>query len=151
MPNAFQRELSSQARQGLAKYPELVHTWRDSADSLILEFPSTAPQGFMIRVVARENAIDLHAGGFLTHFDDPPDPAQLAAKALGLARDLLSPAMRLREFRAGGVPYRWQIQYQQGDRWQDEEEFGLLFWNYFGQRSKVVYQNDQLPSRHRAV
>jgi len=151
MTSHCRRELKTQGLSALAKHPNLPHAWRETDNSLTLEFPPTVPDGFIIRIVAREESIDLYARGFQTHFDDSPDPARLVTGALGLARDLLSPAMRLRELLAGGTPYRWFIQRRVGDKWQNEEEFGLLFWNYLGQRSEALYHNTQLPPREAAA
>lgn len=145
------RELQAQGLNALAKHPALPHAWHETGDSLALEFPATAQDGFGLKIVARGEAIELYAGGFQTHFDDSLPPARLVTAALGLARDLLSPAMRLRELQAGGAPYRWFIQRQVDGTWQSEEEFGILIWNYLGHRSEALYQNRQLPSRKGAA
>ncbi len=68
-------------------------------------------------------------------------------EALGLARDLLSPAMRIGERCAGGKPYRWYIGHLDDMRWHAEHETGLLFGNFFGRRSEHIYRVYTLPSR----
>ena len=55
--------------------------------------------------------------------------------------------MRLREFRAGGRPYRWILEARSPSGWEVHSTMGLLFWNYFARRSESVYQNDHLTAR----
>lgn len=62
-------------------------------------------------------------------------------------RDLLSPAMRLREICAGGNPYRWLLEAATNHGWRVEYKMGLLFWNFLGRRSERIYRNDHLPAR----
>lgn len=102
-----------------------------------------------MQLLVSSDGLALRAGGFHTHFDDSDDAGALVRDAFGLVRDLLSPAMRLREWRAGNVPYRWVLEVQVADGWRSEQTMGLLFWNYFGRRSERVYQNRQLPARER--
>jgi len=82
-----------------------------------------------------------------TPMDDDRDPASVVRDALGLVRDLLSAAMRLRELRAGGWPYKWILEARVSGQWQTEQTMGPLVWNYFGARSKRIYQNAHLPER----
>jgi hypothetical protein len=91
--------------------------------------------------------IVLGAGGYHSHFDNSPDPPKLVTAALGIARDLLSPSMRLREWRSNGSPYRWALESRLGNTWTTDGTTGLLFWNYFGKRTEQTFQNRQLPSR----
>ena len=67
--------------------------------------------------------------------------------ALGLARDLLSPAMRIRELRTGNKPYRWVMECYDGAGWRGEQETGFLDRNHLGRAYERVYQNRALPGR----
>lgn len=105
-----------------------------------------------MEVEAHPDGLMLFARGVHVHFDEHHDPRlhdaeELVDEALGLARDLLSPAMRIRELCAGGKPYRWVMEYSDGAGWRGEQETGLLVWNYLGRRSERVYQNHALPGR----
>ena len=140
-------ELREQGEAVLADAPGLLHEWAESADLLALRFPATDPGGFNIGLAARDADIELTAGRFHSHFDDSPDPTILVRSAFAVVRDLLSPSMRLRELRAGGMPDRGFMESWQDDSWQVEEETGLLIWNFFGRRTEKVYQNRQLPAR----
>ena len=114
---------------------------------MALRFPATSQDGFDVELAASSDGIVLNAGGFHTHFDQPGDIEDQVTQALGLARDLLSTGMRLRERRAGGLPYRWTIEIATATGWQTDQSTGLLFWNYLGRRSEAVFQNQQLPAR----
>lgn len=94
----------------------------------------------------------LFTRGVHVHFDEHYDPEfydteELVDEALGMARDLLSPDMRIRELRAGNKPYRWFMEHSDGTRWHAVHVTGLLFWNYLGRRSEHIYQNHTLPGR----
>jgi hypothetical protein len=88
-----------------------------------------------------------------------PGPTELATafkgravavdQVLGLARDLLSPDMRLRQLVAGGAPYKWIVEYHDGTSWRPEFVHGLLIFNIFGRRSTQTFQNHQLRGRLR--
>jgi hypothetical protein len=60
----------------------------------------------------------LFANGAHVQFDRPYDPdydlEMQVEEALGLARDLLSPAMSVHERYSSGKPYRWHIEYLDG-------------------------------------
>jgi len=64
---------------------------------------------------------------------------------LGMTRALLCADTRVREFRAGGRPYRWVIEYKQGQAWRKVSITGLVFWRYFSKRTQHIYQNETLP------
>ncbi len=81
------------------------------------------------------------------HFDVTDDAADLVGHALGLARDLLSPSMRIRERRAGSTPYRWICEAKRSGEWRTEGSTSLMFWNYLGRRSERFYQNHALAER----
>ena len=72
--------------------------------------------------------------------------------ALGLARDLLSPAMRIRELRTGNKPYRWVMECYDSTGWRGEQETEFLDPNHLGRNhlgraSERVYPNRALPGR----
>jgi hypothetical protein len=118
----------------------------DEQESVTLTFPRHTEGGFDVIVEATPEEIILFANGAHVHVDEE-NPETQAEEALGLARDLLSPAMRIDERCAGGKPYRWYIEYLDDMQWHAEHETGLLFWNYFGRRSEHIYRNYTLPSR----
>jgi len=142
------------AQASLATNPEVKHTWSIDADEdhCILDIPPYSDTGFSITIEVFPEEITVSMGGPHEHFRrEGMSPEELVGSVLGLTRDLLSPAMRLREQRAGGSAFQWHVEALQADgTWLAEATTGLLFWNYFGKRSERIYQNDVLPSRAKA-
>ena len=66
---------------------------------------------------------------------------------LGRIRDMMSPAMRIREVSANGSPYHWYLENAINGSWQSESECSLIFWNWFGKRTERYYINTLLPAR----
>ena len=141
------QELKHQGALVLKDAPGLPHEWHETNTSVTLEFPKVESTGFDVLIVAGKSEVVVTAGSLHTHFDDPNSPDELVRASLGLARDLLSPTMRLRERYAGGSPYRWILELKKGDRWVGQETIALMFWNFFGARSERILQNTQLPAR----
>jgi hypothetical protein len=141
------QELKHQGARVLRDTLGLPHEWHETDTSVTLEFPKVEPTGFDVLIVAGMSEVVVTAGNLHTHFDDPKNPHELVRASLGLARDLLSPTMRLRERCAGGSPYRWILELKKGGKWVGQETVALLFWNYFGARSERILQNTQLPAR----
>jgi hypothetical protein len=139
--------LRRRGESALASYPDLAHEWQEDAGNTTLRFPARSDDGFDVELSASASGILFGAGGFHTHFDEPDNMERQVIDALGLARDLLSTGMRLRELRAGGLPYRWILELATVTGWQTNQVTGLLFWNYLGRRSEAIFQNRQLPAR----
>ena len=139
--------LRQQGEAALEATSGLSHEWLASQDGLVLRIPAISSDGFDVELEANTDGLELRSGGMHTPLDVGPDPATAVRDALGLMRDLLSPAMRLRELRAGGSPYRWFIETRVEAGWCTEYEMGLLFWSFFGRRSERIYWNEHLPAR----
>jgi hypothetical protein len=143
------REFVARAKEALSLHPDLSHSWSIDADDdhCILEFPATSLDGFAVVVEVFPEMITVSACGYHQHLDVADDALGIVGQALGLARDLLSPSMRIRERRAGGTPYRWICEGKKSAEWRTEGSTSLMFWNYFGRRSERLYQNHALPER----
>ena len=136
-------ELRTQANRVLEAHPELQHRWDAGGE---LTFPALSESGFdVVLQPDRQGIIVSTSVGFHEHCEGPLPPAVTAA--LGLARDLLSPDMRVREQRAGGRPYRWHLERRVAGGWAPESQTGLLLWNYLGRRTERIYENAHLPAR----
>jgi hypothetical protein len=138
------------AREALATRPEVKHSLSIDAggDHCILDIPPCSDAGFNITIQVFPSEIVVSMQGAHEHFRLEDGPEDLVRSVLGLVRDLLSPAMRVREQCAGGWPFRWHVEMLQNDgTWHTETTTGLFFWNYFGRRSERIYQNHVLPSR----
>ena len=143
------RSFVRQAKEVLSHYPQIKHQWSidDDEDHCILDIPEESDSGFPITVEVNPDEIMVIASGAHTQLFLEDNPDELAAHALGLVRDLLSPAMRIRERLAGGEAYKWAFESYLDGKWLTEEWVGLFFWNYFGKRSEKIYQNKILPPR----
>ena len=104
-----------------------------------------------ITVEVYPDEVMVTAGGAHTNASPDGKPDELAAHVLGYVRDLLSPAMRIRERLAGGQPFKWAIELKRDGTWETEEWVGLFFYNYFGKKSERTYQNSVLPERKEPV
>lgn len=144
----FREPFVQEADLIFAEHLELRHEWhRQGREAKLILQPAT-PDGFEVWAVASDTELIVGAEGAHHHFEyDEGSMVQLVAAALGLVRDLLSPAMRLREYSAGGSPYRWVLESHAGGTWHEEEESGSLFYNWFGRRSERLRQNYHLPPR----
>ena len=107
-----------------------------------------------MEVEAHPEGLVLFAGEIHVHFDEHYDPEiydteDPVKEALGLARDLLSRAMRIRELRTGDKPYRRRVmECSDVAGWRGEQKTGFLAWNHLGRRSERVYQNRALAGGH---
>jgi hypothetical protein len=145
-------ELDRQGRAFLASHPELTHRWEEIPAGLRLAVPAETVDGFEVVVEAYGGAVLVAGVGFHVHFDWERTAAEKVRAALGLARDLLSPTMRVRELSAAGRPYRWELQRLDGREWRTQERtIGSIFRKYFGPRSERIYQNTTLPARDGSV
>jgi len=147
------RSFVRRAKEALERHPQVKHEWSIDADEdhCILDIPEQSDSGFPITVEVWPDEIMVMAGGAHTNANPEGKPDELAAHVLGFVRDLLSPAMRIRERLAGGKPYKWAIELQQDGKWETEEWVGLFFYNYFGKKTEKIYQNEILPARDRPV
>ena len=142
------REFVKQAKEILSAHPQIKHEWSIDADEdhCILDFPKSNPDGFDITVEVYPDQIIVFGQGFHEHFDQDNNSIKIES-SLGLVRDLLCPDMRIKEYLAGGSPYRWDAELLQNGKWLREHTTGLVFWNYFGRRSQKYYQNKVLEGR----
>ena len=105
-------------------------------------------QAQVIEVVLQPDSrgiIAVTSVGFHEHVEGPV--TESVQDALGFARDLLSPDMRVREQLSDERGYRWNLERRQEGEWALESTTGLMFWNYFGRRSERFYQNQHPPGR----
>jgi hypothetical protein len=143
----YQRELRAQARVALEGNVEVAHSWEQHHNVVMLNFPEFPDGGFRVALEASDTGVVLTAGRMHVPFDDSESPVDDVRDALGLARDLLSDGMRLREIQFLGIPYRWYLESEVEGEWIVEHEMGLLFWIPSFVASSALYQNRHLPRR----
>jgi len=115
-------------------------------------FRKQTESGFDIKVSfdAPSQMISLETDrGYHDHFHTEKFENRAAAFScvFGIVRDLLTQHMRIEEIQSNGRPRKWLLQAFRDGRWATESSTGLLFWNVFGRRTHVYYQNDALPPR----
>ena len=136
------------ANKILAKQPDLKHSWSTGTHGqTILTFPKHVQNGFDVVIEVSPDEITIYGIGAHQHVSAAESIDDCVQSALGLARDLLSRRMRVREYIASGKPYRWDMEIEQERQWKLVTRTALLLWNYFGRRTEQIYQNDTLPSR----
>jgi hypothetical protein len=143
------RSFIRHAKEALSQFPQVKHTWSIDADEdhCVLDIPEQCEGGFPVTIDVYPDEVTVMAGGAHTSAKPEGKPDELVAHVLGYVRDLLSPAMRVRERLAGGSPYKWAIELYRDDTWETEEWVGLFFFNYFGEKTERTYQNTVLPAR----
>ena len=141
------------ASERFASYPSVRHTWSgpERSGKRVLELPSEAESGFTVRVDCEPYGLYVYAGDWHgAPFECGPDAATLETTAedcLGFIRTLLCEDSSLEVAYSSNKPFRWALSYPT-DVGVQREEVGLFFYNYFGSRSKRVFQNKLLPSRY---
>lgn len=130
-------------------YSQLEHSWGliEGAELEVLEIPSSDENGFDIFCVLEDDQIIISSGGHHDHYDLEGDEYDFVNHILGLVYDLLSPVMRLKEYRAGKSGYKWELEMLENGAWETKSSSQLLFYNYFARKSVKIYQNTQLPLR----
>ena len=143
------RAFVANAKDILAHHPEVKHAWSidDDEDHCILDIPKQSDDGFDITVEVFPNEIVVSADGPHIRFDDIKIIEDTVRDVLGLVRDMLSPAMRVVEQVSNEKPYKWHLESFHDGKWIREDTTGILFYNYFGKKTKNIYYNKVLPSR----
>ena len=130
-------------------FPEVAHQWSidDDEDHCFLVINGRGNPGYDIDVEVYPQEITLSAEGWHHHHQRMEPIDDFVAEILGRIRDMLSPAMRLRELSANGSPFRWYLETCVEGTWRTESESSLLFWNRFGRCTERTYTNTLLPAR----
>lgn len=137
------------AKDILQHHPDLMHTWSidDDEDHCILVFPKLNNDGFDVTAEVFFDQIIVSADGPHVHFDNLDKIDETVRQALGLIRDLLSPSMRVIELLSNNKAYKWKLELLKNNQWDCIETVGIFLYNYFGVKSKKIYQNKTLPVR----
>ena len=135
------------AEEIAASYPHLPCLTKDEGSAYAIEFPKTSESGFDVDVYVRDDGYLEITTDHGWHYHGHGLTGEQLEERLGLVRDLLSPAMRIREVRSNNKPYGWVLEGSYGTDWKREGASALVFFNYFGRRSEHVFQNSALPAR----
>jgi hypothetical protein len=147
LPTVFERY----ARDVLARENCLRHQWATSPGKSRLIIPRANESGFTVEAQAEMYGLYASAEGWhsaaweLTSQQEALE--DLCSQFLGFIRTLLSPDAWLEVRYAGQTPYKWTMTYGVEGR-MESESTGLLLFNYFGERSTRILQNEHLPARY---
>ena len=137
------------AKRFLDMHPHVNHEWSidDDEDHCVLDFPKMDESGFDIHVEVDSEEVAIYCEGYHDHHQLEGEPNDFANHVVGFLYDLLTSLMRVREYCAGGFPYKWSLECREGDAWVPESTTGLLFYNYFGRKTESFFQNSTLKER----
>lgn len=145
----FLRAFVAEAKRLFSTYEDISHTWviGDDEDECTLLVPKSSDQGFDVFFDLCAEEVVVYCGAFHEHYPVEGDVEEFAAHCVGMLYDLLSPIMRLKEYKAGETPYKWTLEMDQGGKWQAEGTTALLFYNYLAKRNESILQNRHLAPR----
>lgn len=136
-------------KSALSSRPDIQHSWSvdDVGDRCILSITGSGPTGFNIVAEVHPDEVTLSAQGWHDHYPMTGTLDDFVGEMSGRIRDMLSPAMRIREELSFGVAFRWHLENLTEGRWWSESTCGLLFYPWFGRKSEKIYSNGLLPAR----
>jgi hypothetical protein len=125
------------------------HAWfiDGDEDHCLLELKGTKETGFDIDVQVYPETVMLTAEGWHEHYDATQPLEDFVAEMSGRIRDMLSPAMRIREELSFGVPFRWHLENWHAGEWKTESTTGMFFYPWFGTKTEKLFTNVVLPPR----
>ena len=129
----------------------IAHEWHASYSKAVLLLPAASQSGFEVRVECETYGLHVYADGWHgTPFEMgavSSTPEATAENCLGFVRTLLSEDSSLLVTYAGSKPIRWQLRYKT-DVGEEQEEVGLLVFNFLAPRTQRTLVNRHLPPRY---
>ena len=147
-PRVLCRLFIDRMKQALAS-SAIEHAWYidDDEEHCLLELKGTPQSGFNIDVHVYSDQVMLSAEGWHDHYPATEPLEDFVAEMSGRIRDMLSPAMRVRERLSLGVPFRWHLENLVDGSWHSESTCGLFFYPWFGTKTEKVFINTVLRPR----
>lgn len=133
------------------KFWEIDHTWTIHDSYSTLTIPLQSEGGFEIYVQAESEEIMISCGGFHEHYPAEEPHEDFINHIYGFLYNLLSPVMRVVEFRSGVAGYKWQLQNNIKGSWEAESTNGLIFFNFLAKRTTKILSNSVLPIREKPI
>lgn len=133
--------------------PNQCHDWRleDKGFECVLFIPKLSQDGFEITVEANESEVTVFSEFFAhQHFTSDGNHEEVADYAMGLVRDLLSPAMRVRVIEKGGKVSRAYFESSRDGKWRNDSSTAVFRFPFFRKKSVRYYMNERLPARENA-
>jgi hypothetical protein len=112
-----------------------------------VEFPALDEAGFDVYLGVNALEIIL-SGGILwhRHLKFVTNPKELVERAFGQIRTMLCPDTRLLEKYSNGIIYSATMEEYDGVKWIRGKAVTLIFWNYFGNKTKKTLKNRHMPA-----
>jgi hypothetical protein len=125
--------------------------WRleEKNDKCELFIPKLLERGFDITVIADADEVTVYSEYVAhQHFSSyQGDHFELSQLAMGLVRDLLSPAMRVRVVKKGGKVVQGAFEICRDGEWQRKSTTALIGLPKFRTKDVEYYVNERLPKR----
>jgi hypothetical protein len=118
-------------RAKLQKYPDAKF---ETGANHIRVFPASE-KGFQVELITGNNNHIVHFNGWHEEFGD-------VKEALNCFAWGLSTKCRLKEYRRGGVAYKWSAEYKDGDKWVEESTTGMFLHRYWNKLEIRYLQNN---------
>jgi len=118
-------------KERLKKYPQVNYT---ETDNFISVLPAS-DKGFTVSLEINQDAFKVFYNGWHEDFDDE-------IKALNCFAFGLSAECRLKEFWRNGEPYKWTLEYKDGDYWTEDSTTGLFNVSFWQKQTINYLQND---------
>lgn len=137
------------ANEKLKQHSELRFEWSHEDSKKILKIFKNSDDGFDIKIECETYGLYPSVDGWhgapwdsnVMEFED------MCQDCLGFIRSLLCTDSKLIVSYSNDKPYKWVLCYPfEDDTYEDET--GLFFFNYFGRKSKMDFQNHSLPPRN---
>jgi hypothetical protein len=104
-------------------------------DGAAIRVAPSGASGFEVSLAERPDGCAVHYGGWHEWFADPEEAADCF-------RCGLTPGVRLRVKRRGGVPVRWTLEVRDpGGPWKKTGVVGLVFSPFWRPADEVILQN----------
>lgn len=146
LPQAFRSVVAGLIEQAPAECSD----WRlqDRDGTCELAIPKLTEDGFEVTVIADTDEVTVYSEHVAhQHFTSDGRHDEIAQLAMGLVRDLLSPAMRLRVIEIRGKPVLANLEMFRGGRWERESTTAFFTLSFWRKRVERTYVNRRLPAR----
>ena len=118
-------------KEKLQKYSQIQFEENENSISIL----PLSDKGFTVTLI-------VGIGNFTVHFNGWHENFESEEEALNCFAFGLSSECRLKEFRRGSEPYKWTLEYKEGENWIEDSTVGQFisaFW-----KKEIIYylQND---------
>jgi hypothetical protein len=120
----------AELKQRLERHPDIRFKPGDKQLTIYAKDES----GFDISVIDEGFEVTVYFGGWHQHFDTMEE----AIQCVGFG---LSDECRIKVERRGAKPYRWTLEYRDGDDWKFDGLTSLVFYPYWRRKSVSYLQN----------